>query len=248
AARHQEIAVRLTLGAGRLRLLRMLLVETLLLAAAAGVASLYFVYRLPGLLADWMLPSPLDRPPDSWFQPDWRVFAYLAVISLMAGALAGLAPALQSLKVNLAESLKGRQPLSGGARGGAWLRSLLVGAQVALSLVLMVGAAIFARAYQQIYPVDPGYETRQVISIDTRPRSMGQTRNAWPDFYHTLAQRLEALPGVQSVAFTDLPPTSDRDMSDLQVPGQPVRRARIGEISPAFFATLGIPIVKGRAL
>src|SRR5262249_49566860 len=147
-----------------------------------------------------------------------------------------------------AESLKGRQPLSGGARGGAWLRSLLVGAQVALSLVLMVGAAIFARAYQQIYPVDPGYETRQVISIDTRPRNMGQTRNAWPDFYHTLAQRLEALPGVQSVAFTDLPPTSDRDMSDLQVPGQPVRRARIGEISPAFFATLGIPIVKGRAL
>ena len=248
AARHQEIAVRLTLGAGRLRLLRMFLVETLLLAAAAGVASLYVVYHAPGLLPDWLFPSPLDRPPDSWFQPDWRVFTYLAVISLMAGLLAGLAPALQSLKVNLSESLKGRQPLSGVARSGDWLRSLLVGAQLALSMAVLVGVILIVRAYQQMSAGARGFETRQVILMDARQRGMAQMGNAWPDFYRTLAERLEALPGVQSVAFTDLPPTGGTQPSDVQIPGQPARQVRIGRISPEFFATLGIPIVKGRAL
>jgi predicted permease len=248
AARHQEIAVRLTLGAGRLRLLRMFLLETLLLAAAAGVASLYFVYHAHGLLPDWLFPSPLDRPPDSRFQPDWRVFTYLAVISLMAGLLAGLAPALQSLKVNLSESLKGRQPFSGGARSGAWLRSLLIGAQVALSMAVLVGAILLVRAYRQMSAGARGFETRQVILMDARQRGIAQKGNAWPDFYRTLAERLEALPGVQSVAFTDLPPTGGIQPSDVQIPGQPARQVRIGRISPAFFATLGIPILKGRAL
>jgi len=247
AARHHEIAVRLTLGAGRLRLLRMLVVETLLLAAAAGAVSLYFAYRLPGLLLAWG-ERPLNRPPDSIFRLDWRVFSYLAVISLLAGALAGLAPALQSLKVNLAESLKGRQPLSGGARGGAWLRSMLVGAQVALSLALVVGAALFVRAHQQMSAADPGYETRQVISVEMRRRSVDGRVNAGPDFHRTLTQSLAALPGAQAVAFTNLGPTGASRMSELQVPGQPIRQARIGEVSTEFFTAMGIPIVKGRAL
>jgi putative ABC transport system permease protein len=248
AARHQEFAVRLALGAPAWRLLRRLLVETLLLAAVAGVASIYFAYRIPGLFWAWMGQPLLDQPPDSILRPDWRVFAYLAAVSLLAGTMAGLAPALQSVKVNLAESLKGRQPFSGGARGGAWLRSLLVGTQVSLSLVLLICAALFVRNYQQMSTADPGYETRRVILMSTWLRTMDRTQRAWPGFYRMLAERLEALPGAQTVAFTNLQPQGNRPIAELQIPGQPVRQAKISEVSPAFFATLGIPIVSGRAL
>jgi predicted permease len=247
AARQHEIAVRLTLGAGRIRLLRMLLVETLILATVAGVASLYAA-RLPILLF-WLGNSPLKQPPGQWFLPDWRVFTYLTAITLLAGILAGLAPALQSLKVNLVESLKGRQPLSGGARGGVRLGSLLVGTQVALSLVLLVGAVLFERAYRKISTVDPGYETRQVLSMVLEPKDARSWRRAAPVFYQTLAQSLEALPGVHSVAFTNLHPQNRYIMTlDIEVPGQPARQVRYSKISPAFFSTLGIPLMTGRAL
>jgi predicted permease len=248
AARQQEIAVRLALGAGRLRLLRMLIVETLLLAAAAGLASLYFAYRLPGALIAWLDDPDRNRTIEWSLQPDWRVFAYLAVITLLAGALAGLTPALQSLKVNLSESLKGRQLLFGGARSGAWLRSLLISAQVASSLVLMVGAGLFIRAYQRMTAIDPGYETRQVISARVYARGKVPTRGALPDFNRTLAQRLEALPGVQSVAFANLQPLVSAGLFDVQIPGQAARKAAMNWVSPGFFSTLGIPIVRGRAL
>src|SRR5262245_36980714 len=97
----------------------MLLMEPLLLAAAAGLASLYFAYRLPGVLIAWLGDPQYNQVLYFSLRPDWRVFAYLAVITLFAGALAGLSPALQSLKVNLSESLKGRAPLFGAATGGA---------------------------------------------------------------------------------------------------------------------------------
>src|SRR5262245_50639962 len=101
-ARQQEIAVRLAFGAGKLRLIRMLLAETLLLAAIAGAASVYFAYLIPDILNRWLAVTPFD-----WaLTPDWRVFGYLASLTLLAGVLAGLAPALQSLKVNLSDSLK----------------------------------------------------------------------------------------------------------------------------------------------
>jgi predicted permease len=226
----------------------MLIVETLLLAAAAGLASLYFAYRLPGALIAWLDDPDRNRTIEWSLQPDWRVFAYLAVITLLAGALAGLTPALQSLKVNLSESLKGRQLLFGGARSGAWLRSLLISAQVASSLVLMVGAGLFIRAYQRMTAIDPGYETRQVISARVYARGKVPTRGALPDFNRTLAQRLEALPGVQSVAFANLQPLVSAGLFDVQIPGQAARKAAMNWVSPGFFSTLGIPIVRGRAL
>ncbi len=247
AARHQEIAVRLALGAGRLRLLRMLLVETLLLATMAGVASLYFAYRLPGALIAWLSDSDRNRTIEWSLRPDWRVFAYLAFITLLAGALAGLAPALQSLKVNLSESLKGRQPLFGGARGASWLRSLLIGAQVASSLVLLIGAGLFTRAYQRMSGAAPGYETRQVISARMYAQGNVPARGSRPGFNRALAQRLEALPGVQSVAFANQQPLAGAGLFDVQIPGQATRKVAMNRVSPGFFDTLGIPIVRGRA-
>src|SRR5215475_10289364 len=257
-ARQQEIAVRLALGAGRLRLFRMLLMEPLLLAAAAGLASLYFAYRLPGVLIAWLGDPQYHQTLEFSLRPDWRVFAYLAVITLFAGALAGLTPALRSLTVNLSESLKGRQPLFGAATGGTRLRGFLVGAQVALSLVLLVGAVLSVRAYRRMSAADPGYDTRQVILARALLRGKDMAQYSRSGFNPTrdqrllairlLTQRLEALPGVQSVAFTNWRPLFTSAMFDVQVSGQPMRQAAMNGVSPGFFTTLGIPIVSGRAL
>ncbi|HEV2664574.1 MAG TPA: ABC transporter permease, partial [Blastocatellia bacterium] len=188
-ARQQEIAVRLALGAGRLRLFRMLLMEPLLLAAAAGLASLYFAYRLPGVLIAWLGDPQYNQVLYFSLRPDWRVFAYLAVITLFAGALAGLSPALQSLKVNLSESLKGRAPLFGAATGGARLRGFLVGAQVALSLVLLLGALLSVRAYRRMSAADPGYDTRQVILARVMLRGKDMAQYSRSGFNPTRDQR-----------------------------------------------------------
>src|SRR5262249_55516795 len=123
AARRQEIAVRLALGSGRARLIRMLLAETFLLAAVACLASSYIAYHIPGILDHW-LTSP-GGGADYSQAPDWRVFGYLAAITILAGAMSGLTPALQSLKVNLTEMLKGRQSARGGGKG-SWLYGLLI--------------------------------------------------------------------------------------------------------------------------
>src|SRR5256884_1531736 len=132
-ARQQEIAVRLALGAGRMRLIRMLLTETLLLAFASGLASFYLVYQLPPVVYRFINAQPADFPLD----PDWRVFWYLSGVTLLAGVLSGLTPALMSLKFDVSEALKGRQSLVGRTHGKARLRGLLIGAQVAMSFVLL---------------------------------------------------------------------------------------------------------------
>jgi len=150
AARQQEIAVRVALGAGRLRLIRMLLVETFLLASAAGLASVYLAYKSPGVLGRW-LTNARGEGGGVWFSlsPDWRVFGYLTLVTILAGVMAGLTPALQSLKINLSEMLKGRQSMPSGGKGSR-LYGILIGAQVALSLFLLAGAVLFVRTSQKL--------------------------------------------------------------------------------------------------
>jgi predicted permease len=241
-ARQQEIAVRLAFGAGKLRLIRMLLAETLLLAAIAGVASVYFAYLIPDILNRWLVVTPFD-----WaLTPDWRVFGYLAALTLLAGTLASLAPALQSLKVNLSDSLKGRQSLFGAA-GRGWLRGLLIGTQVAVSLVLLVGAVLFVRAHQRVVAADFGFETRQTLAAEQKINGEIKVGQSWSTHHRDLAERVAAMPGVQSVAYARRLP-SGWEMMDVQSADKAVRQTSWNAVSPGFFATLGIPIVRGRAL
>jgi len=244
-ARRQEIVVRLALGAGRLRLIRMLLAETLLLAAIAGLASVYFAYLIPDFLNRWMVITPFD-----WqLTPDWRVFGYLATLTLLAGTLAGLAPTLQALKVNLSDSLKGRQSLFGRATGRGWLRGLLIGTQVAISLFLLVGAGLLMRTLQRVTAADIGFETRQVLAATQEVSGATTLSQPWAAHHSDLAQRIAAMPGVQSVAYADRLPI-DRGGSTIQVQfaDQPVRQVKWTAVSPGFFATVGIPLVSGRTL
>jgi len=149
------------------------------------------------------------------------------------------------LHVQLSESLKGHQRLFGGPRSGAGLRNLLVAAQVALSLVLLTGAGIFIRGYQQTATADPGVETRQVLAISLRLH--GTKPGSWTSFHRTLAEHLETVPGVKLVAYAARPPLHP-DSILVQLPGQPAVGVQLNIVSPGYFATLGIPILQGRAI
>ena len=139
AARQREMAIRLSLGAGRKRLLRMLLTESLILSSLSGAISLWIATKVPAVMGK-LIPGMPHYPLD----PDLLVFAYLAGITLLAGTIAGMAPAAESLRVDLTASLKGQEALFGSPRSRR--RGFLVGAQVAMSLVLLVAAGLFLNA------------------------------------------------------------------------------------------------------
>jgi len=240
AARRREIAVRLALGVPRIRLIRMLITESVLLAVCAGCASVYLAWRVPLPLYRYLAP----RPPEFAMPPDWRTFAYIAAVVLVTGVLAGLAPALESLKVELTASLKGA---SAWAVGGTRVRGLLVSAQVALSMVLVVEAGLFARSEQRALSADPGYAPGKVVVTYLRFPDNSKAEAASVRL-ETIAQRVRRLPGVLSVAFSDDLPLLRPQTIELRPPSrrdanQPVD---VYTASAGFCQTLGVSIVRGR--
>jgi hypothetical protein len=152
--RRREIAVRLSLGAHPLRLLRMLMIEGLFMAVAAGSISLFLSYHVPAIVFEFLSHSKADFP----LNPDWRIFAYIFGVAITTGGLSALAPALESLKVDLTASLKGYHSTSNDATGSL-LRTALVTSQVALSLALLVTAGMFLQGYWRVYRANPGYDS-----------------------------------------------------------------------------------------
>ena len=240
ASRRREIAVRLSLGAPRIRLVRMLITESLIMAALAGTVSVYLVRHLPHPLFRYLAP----RAPEYPMNPDWRIFLYISAIVLLTGILSGLAPALESVKVDLASSLKGYGSL---LRGGGRLRAALVSAQVAMSMVLLVGAGLFAKSEQRNLHADPGYLPQKVVVSQLRfpentPVAAARVR------LDAIAQRMKALPGVHSVAFSDELPMIFRATVELRPPqrADAVQAVDVYTGSPGFFETVGVPILRGR--
>jgi predicted permease len=239
ASRRREIAVRLSLGAPRIRLVRMLITESLILAALAGAASVYLVRHVPLPLYRYLAPRAPDYPMD----PDWRIFLYVSAIVLLSGILSGLAPALESVKVDLTSSLKGYASVLGGGR----LRAALVSAQVAMSMVLLVSAGLFAKSEERNLHADPGYLPQKVVVSQLRfPENT--TAAAARVRIDAIAQRLKALPGAHSVAFSDELPMIFRATVELRPPARAdaVQAVDIYTGSPGFFETLGVPILRGR--
>jgi predicted permease len=242
AARQREIAVRLSLGATRIRLVRMLVTESMVLAGIAGTISLLLVWRAP-------LPlyrAVVGRGPDFPMSPDWKIFAYISAVVLACGVLSGIAPALESLKSNLAGALKGSGGMFGMLTGGS-ARGLLVSAQVTMSMVLLAGAALFAEAEYRSLHGNPGYLCRDVVVAWVRlpESSTGTSAHARID---AIAQRIRALPGVRSVAFTNGLPMWSRETTEIRPPSRPdaTQPVEIYTASPAFFETMGIRLLRGR--
>jgi predicted permease len=245
AARRKEIAVRLSLGAPRMRLVRMLVTESLVLAGIAGVISGLLAWWLPVRLFEFIAARPADFP----IEPDWLTFLFVAAIVILTGVLAGLAPALESLKGDLAASMKGGAPGTAGLlqRRGWNLQGVLVSAQVAMSMVLLVEASLFARAEERTLRTDPGFLSRNVVVAhlwfaDDTPLVSVAARTA------AIAERARALPGVHSVAFSAGIPMWAYETVEVKPPGRPdaIQPVDVHTASFGFFDTLGIPVLRGR--
>ena len=239
AARQREMAVRLSLGASRFRLVRMLLVESLILAGLAGALSAWLSWRLPEALRNLIGTEPANYS----VRPDWISFVYLLGITLLAGCLAGLVPALESLKTNLTKSLKEGSLIGSGAARSA-PRTLLVGAQVAISLVLLILACMVLRA-NLVYRTDPGFDTNKVMAAALPVKN--ETPQGRSDLQRSIVDRLRGIPGVEWVAFADEVRQTDTEFIQLAGASPTTRRGTTARsVSPEYFQAIGIPIVQGR--
>ena len=249
--RHRELAMRAALGAGRTRLVRQLLTESLLLAVGGGVAGAIVGRWVSSLLANIKLPADLPIRFDLSF--DWRVFAYIAVVALGTGLVVGLLPALRASRADLNDALRegGRSMADGGTR--QLLRSALVIGQVAVSLVLLVAAGLFVRSVQRAQSVDLGFDHRRVLnlSMDVSQLAVGEADGK--TFYDALEDRVRALPGVESVSYAYSVPFGYYSSGEyVEAEGRPVPQgerpaAGYNMVGADYFQTMKVPIVRGRA-
>jgi predicted permease len=240
-ARRHEIAVRLSLGAGRGRLMKMLAVETLPLAAVAGGLSLLLAHELPPLLVAYLAKRPKDIP----LEPDWRVWIFVAGISLVAALASGLTPALEALKVELVESLKGRP--AGGRDSQRRLRHLLVVGQIAVTVILLAGAGLFVRGYVTVSWDEMGFDRHHTLLAPLYVRD--EDPRAWSSVHQAVSAELRVASGIEAVAFAEAPPPGGQYVQVARVDGAVEvhsRRVLLNGVSPEFFATLGLPILRGR--
>ncbi|PYV43019.1 MAG: hypothetical protein DMG06_12190 [Acidobacteria bacterium] len=247
AARQKEIALKLALGAGRARLLRQLLTESLLLAAAGGSAGVLLAYWAADIATGWMIPSHLD------VQPNLRVLGFTAAASLLTGVLFGLAPALRATRVDLAPALKVNPStlstkFQQRGRSRLELGGILVASQVAMTLILLIGATLLVRTLRNLSNLDVGFNPRRILLFSVDPTLNGYQANRIAPLYSELLAKLKVLPGVLTASFSmDSLISGGLESGDIFLEGTPksgiVNRLRVG---PHFFETMGIPLVLGR--
>jgi predicted permease len=250
AARQNEVAVRIAVGAGRFRLVRQFLTESFLLALAGGLLGLVFASWGRRIMLAWITWLVSDFPFYTRAETDFRVLAYTAGTSLFAVILFGLAPALRASRTELAPLLKeGGRGLSAGR--GWETGKVLVGAQVALSLLLLIGAGLLVRSVQNLRSFDSGYSRKDLyvayvsFSGYKRPRAGTTVRQIW--------DHVATLPGAQAVAVTsNLPPWGRRFNISVEGSKSASEKEQMYAdrflIGPGFFKTLGIPLLSGRVI
>lgn len=253
SARRPEIAVRLALGAGRGRVLRQLLTESVVLSAIGGVVAV-LVARL-ALTLVLNAQTPFGIPISLDIELSGRVLLFAGLLSLLTGLLFGVAPALHSLRGDLSTSVRGDEALSSGRLRGSRTRNLLVVVQVAVSLVLLISASLMLRSLIGARAIDPGVETGSVLAVNTGLPFQGYAAEEAHEFHRVALERIAGLPGVERVAFTERLPLDTMTMLDgaMWIEGQgiepgasPPDVART-TVSHDYFEMLGIAIRAGRA-
>jgi predicted permease len=249
-ARERELAVRLAIGAGRARIVRQLLTESLLLSAAGAAVGLALAFLTDRILLRIYLPADAAAEFVVSPIPDGRVLAFVVGAMLLTALVFGLLPAVRGSRTEIALSLKDR---SGAASAsGISLRRMLVGVQVALSLLLLVCAGLFVRTLRNLDSLGPGFPTDHLLTFRINPSLNGYSDEQTKSFYQRLDIDLQTMPGVTSVGFSAMPllkgyawqnAVLGKDFEGAPIEEQPV----LSEVGPGYFATLGIPIVAGRA-
>jgi len=248
-ARQKEIAVRLALGASRSRIVSQLLIESVTLALAGGVAGLLLAVWIDQALLGF-LPAG-DSPITISTVPDARILLFTLGVSLLTGIVFGLAPALQSTRPQLAGTLKDQVgSIAGGTSVG--IRKSLVVAQVALSLLLLIGAGLFIRSLSNLKDLDPGFQIGNLLEFQINPVRNGYKPERSLDFYRQLSEDLNAIPGVESSALAIMSVLAGDEWDDsVAVEGFSHTAATTPDphmqfISPDYFKTMHIPILAGR--
>jgi putative ABC transport system permease protein len=248
-ARGKEMAIRTALGAGRLVLLRHILVETLLLSVTGGLLGLLLARAVIAfsvkLLAD-RLPAFMNVTLDA------QVLAYTLLLSIAAGVLAGLFPSLRFSRVDVNEVLK--QGTRGASDGGSRTRNLLVVCEVALSLVLLIGAGLMIRTLWQLRGVQPGFDSSNVLTMTVAiPRGRFPTPSGEVNFFHETLQRVKSLPGVEEAGVIDsLPLDGGGSHQPFSIEGRPVLpmadqpEVDVRQISTGYLRAMHVPIIRGR--
>jgi predicted permease len=252
AARKKEFAIRAAMGAGRLRLIRQSLTETILLSLAGGLGG--------ALIGNWVgrgLESlrPLgDFPIRFNLAFDWRVFSYIAAIALFTGVAAGLVPALRVSRNDLNETLRESGRGSAGDGGRRPIRNILVIAQVAGSLVLLVAAGLFMRSLASAKSIDLGFDPKNLLNVGLDPGLQGYDQSRAETFYRELLRRARSLPGVESASYAyTVPMNYYNTAANIYPEGLAVTTSNkktlegsYNMIGTGFFTTMRIPILKGR--
>ncbi|HEX2222856.1 MAG TPA: ABC transporter permease, partial [Thermoanaerobaculia bacterium] len=251
AGRHKEIAVRTSIGAGRGRIIRQLLTESLLLALLGGLLGL--------LLARWCIQALVALSPANLLGAEQiglslPVLAFTLAVTLLTGVVFGLAPALEASRVNLSHSLKETSRGNAGSQRGRRVRDLLILAEVGLALVLLVGAGLMVRSFQRLRAVDPGFDAANVLTLRvTLPRASYSEDAEIVSFFREAKASLKTLPGVQSVSSVSALPFADLgSRTSFTIEGRPA--PEVGEepgtdvrvVDEDYFRTMNIPLLSGR--
>jgi macrolide transport system ATP-binding/permease protein len=251
SVRHKEIALRLSIGASRGRLVRQLLTESLLLSLLGGtLGSLFAFWSFAGITHFVISQLPHDFSALVVnVAPDFRVLAYAMALSLFTGITFGLIPALQSSRLDLNTALKGDGIHFGRSKtSGRFLRNALVSAQIAVCVILLLSAGLLLRGLYYAQTVDPGFEIKNVASAFLNLRAQAYDENRAAAFIRSLRERIAGLPGVTEVAQAECAPlTRDFSADYFTVPGRADRvPVEYNHVSPEYFSVVGIPILRGR--
>lgn len=249
ATRRKEMAIRTALGAGRLRIVRQLLTESLLLAILGGIMGVLFA--LWGM--DFLRSAGADSlPSTAVIKLDGSVLLFTVLVSLLTGIVFGLAPALSAAKTGLHDTLKegGRSSTAGGRR--SWLRSTLVITEVALSLVLLIGAGLLIRSFIKILDTDPGFKPQNLLTMQLARAVKKDESGKVLNFFNDLNGRIARLPGVEAAAFSNGIPLGQTADTSFAIVGRPKPepgkqpQTMLYITSPDYLQAMGIRLVRGR--
>ena len=250
SARYKEVAVRLALGAGRARVVRQFLTESVLLSiAGAGGGFLIAVWATRALIA---LLSTSDHPVVLDLRPDWRVLLFTALAAVATGLLFGLAPALRATRVGIGAALKERAAQIQGSGGRFGLMRLLLGGQVAMSILLVAAAGLLAESLVRLLTESPGFDPRGVTVFSLDTTKLPQKGPALLELYGRIMQHARMLPGTESASVMSTTPLTNSGWDNyIEIPSRPdlseeQRDADINAVGPRLLEVMRIPLLEGR--